>query len=342
MYSAKKHFETLFEICPQEFSFRASSKKELSVWQEKFRSKLREALGLSNMEQDLKDHQPEAEMSGSEDMGSYFRETWHIWVEPTVPLPFYLLRPKNRRGPIPLVLTPHGHSRPHLYVGIALNREEEESSKNGERDVACQAVEEGYLVIAPTTRGFGETRTDEAKEMDEKHSCRIQLMHDLLVGRTPIGDRVWDNSRLLDWALAHEDVDSGRIAITGNSGGGTISLFTAACDTRIRVAVPSCYFCTFQGSIGSINHCDCNYIPGILRLGEMYDVAGLVAPRAFLAVAGKEDHIFPIEHSIEAFERLKNIYRVSGAPDNCRLYIGEEGHRYYKKAVWPFIGSQFR
>ena len=73
-----------------------------------------------------------------------------------------------------------------------------------------------------------------------------------------------------------------RIAITGNSGGGTVSLFAAACDTRISVSVPGCYFCTFAGSIGSIAHCDCNYVPGILRLGEMHDVAGLIAARDFL------------------------------------------------------------
>ena len=39
-------------------------------------------------------------------------------------------------------------------------------------------------------------------------------------------------SLLVDWAIAHQGVDPARIAITGNSGGGTVSLFAAACDTR--------------------------------------------------------------------------------------------------------------
>ena len=140
-------------------------------------------------------------------------------------------------------------------------------------------------------------------------SCRLQLMHDVLLGRTPIGDRVWDMSRLIDWAIAHQGVDPARIAITGNSGGGTVSLFAAACDTRISVAVPGCYFNTFAGSIGSIMHCDCNYVPGILRLGEMHDVAGLIAPRPFLAVAGRDDRIFPVAHTRPAFEQLAGVYR---------------------------------
>ncbi|HCQ04979.1 MAG TPA: hypothetical protein DIT99_31860, partial [Candidatus Latescibacteria bacterium] len=148
--------------------------------------------------------------------------------------------------------------------------------------------------IAPTTRAFGETRTEKDKETNKVHSCQIQLRHGLLAGRTPIGERVWDMSRLIDWALANVEVNPDKIAMTGNSGGGTITVFAAACEPRISVAMPGCYFCTFEGSIGSINHCDCNYVPGILRFGEMYDVAGLIAPRPFNAIAGRDDPIFPI------------------------------------------------
>jgi len=136
-------------------------------------------------------------------------------------------------------------------------------------------------------------------------------------------------------------VDGQRIAITGNSGGGTVSLFAGAMDERITVTVPSCYFCTFVGSIGTIAHCDCNYVPGILRLGEMSDVAGLTAPRPFCAIAGKEDTIFPIEHVQKAFAELKHIYTVAGVPENCQLYVGEGGHQYYDEGFWPFIKRHF-
>jgi hypothetical protein len=42
-----------------------------------------------------------------------------------------------------------------------------------------------------------------------------------------------------------------------------------------------------------------------------------------------------------AFERLKEIYTVAGVPDNCQLYIGEFGHRYYKDGAWGFIRHHF-
>ena len=341
MYESVKHFETLYNSVIGEFGFRVKTYDEFPKWQDSFRARLRGALGLDNMEADLKDHRPRGEMVSFEDMGGYTRESWHLWVEPTVPLPFYLLRPKSSGRKPPLVLTPHGHNHPHIYVGIAHNEDEEKSIKEGDRDIAIQAVGEGYMTIAPTTRAFGETRTERDREDDKPNSCRIQLLHGLLVGRTPIGERVWDMSCLIDWAIAELDIDANRIAITGNSGGGTISLFAAACDTRITVAVPSCSFCTFQGSLGSVNHCHCNYVPGILRLGEMYDVAGLIAPRPFCAIAGKGDGYFPLEHVEIAFKRLKHIYTVAGAGDNCQLYVGDRGHRYYRGGAWPFINKHF-
>ncbi|MYA77918.1 MAG: hypothetical protein F4Y17_10240, partial [Gemmatimonadetes bacterium] len=293
-YDQETHLNALYENVSGTYAFRATDPEGLSAWQAAFRPKLREALGLDNMASDLSGYVPKAERLESTDLGSHVRERWYLWVEPTVPLPFYLLLPKGvKRGDagtgtgaaagagtgaakdgidrdeaLPLVLVPHGHNHPHIYVGISRDAAEEAHMMEGERDIARQAAaEEGYIVIAPTTRAFGETRTAKDIEADKVHSCRDQLVHDLLLGRTPIGERVWDTSRLIDWAVANLPIDADRIAITGNSGGGTISVFASACDTRIDLSMPGCYFCTFVGSIGTIHHCECNYVPGLLRLG---------------------------------------------------------------------------
>jgi dienelactone hydrolase len=207
--------------------------------------------------------------------------------------------------------------------------------------VAVQAVKEGYIAIAPTTRAFGDTRDDDDKREDKPFSCRIQLMHDLLLGRTPIGDRVWDMQRILDWAIVNFEVDTSRVAITGNSAGGTVTLFAAAIDTRFTIAAPASYFSTFEGSIGSIVHCDCNYIPGIMNWGRMSDVAGLVAPRPISVIHGRKDDIYPITETRKAFEELRKIYESAGAGSHLQLFEGAEGHRYYQAGAWPFIRHYF-
>lgn len=342
MFNDQAYFTSQFKTTYPEFAFHAETPEALASWQAAFRSRLRQTLGLNTIPTLLPaDFCPQAEKLSTEDMGDFLRESWYLLVELEVRLPFYLLRPKGIKGPLPLVLTPHGHNHPNIYAGIARNEKEEASMREGERDIAVQAVQEGYIAIAPTTRGFGETRTAQDRAEDKLSSCRTLLLHDLLVGRTPIGDRVWDIERLIDWALTQPEIDGSRIAITGNSGGGTVSLFAAACDTRITVAIPASYFCTFKGSIGAMHHCDCNYIPGILLLGEMYDIAGLIAPRPFCAIAGLDDPIFPNPSVREAFEHIQKVYQVAGVPDRCRLYEGQGGHRYYKAGAWPFLKQWF-
>ena len=293
------------------------------------------------MQQTLTGHVPTAQLLDSQTPDGYVRESWLLQVEPEMALPFYLLKPLQQSGPLPLVLTPHGHNHPHIYAGIAHDETERQSILEGERDIAVQAVKQGNITIAPTTRGFGDTRTPHDIEQKHLSSCRLQLVHGLLVGRTAIGERVWDIERLIDWALSNLSIDPARIAITGNSGGGTTSLFAAACDERITIAMPSSYFCTFVDSIGSIHHCDCNYVPGMLTLGEMYDVAGLIAPRPFLAINGVQDTIFPIDAVRRSFAQVQQIYQTFDAGNHCALYEGAGGHRFYAAGAWSFLSRYF-
>ena len=330
------------------FAFRAQTQADFEAWQRAFRPHLRQMLGLDAIADrgggDLQPRQVAAEVLHDADADlDYIREEWFIQTEPGFEVPFYLLRPMNVTEPRPLVLTPHGHGSAgkRTYVGLWDDEAGRLSIVEGERDIALQAVREGYVAIAPDMRAFASMRRQQEIEADAVSSCRTLQMHALLFGRTLIGERVWDMGRLIDYAATRAEVDVSRVAITGNSGGGTISLFAAACDTRITVAVPSCYFCTFEASIGAIYHCECNYVPGILTAGEMYDVAGLIAPRPFMAVAGREDHIFPYAATQLAYDKLQHVYEVAGVPERCQLSTGNGGHRYYKADVWPFVRQAF-
>jgi cephalosporin-C deacetylase-like acetyl esterase len=88
--------------------------------------------------------------------------------------------------------------------------------------------------------------------------CHDATVHALLLGRTLIGERVYDVDRGIDYLLSRDDADPGRIGVMGNSGGERLSLFSAALLPRIAFAMPSCYFCTFRDSIMSIYHCSDN------------------------------------------------------------------------------------
>ncbi len=37
------------------------------------------------------------------------------------------------------------------------------------------------------------------------------------------------------------------------------------------------------------------------------------------------------------FETVRKVYAAAGAPDNCELFIGPEGHRYYFGGADAFV-----
>jgi len=251
-------------------------------------------------------------------------------------VPCHLLIPRTGKSSYPVVICLQGHtSGMHISLGQPKSEADAKSIAGG-RDFGLQAVREGYAALVLEQRCFGERADARPKEIrGVGHTCHHASLAALLLGRTMIGERVWDISRAIDALQEFPEIDTTRIACMGNSGGGTITYFAACMDERINVAMPSCYVCTFRDSIGSIDHCADNYIPGVLRYFEMGDLSSLIAPRPMVVVAGRHDNIFPIAAVEATFTLIQQIYTAAGAPDNCRLIIGEEGHRFYPEPAWP-------
>ena len=67
----------------------------------------------------------------------------------------------------------------------------------------------------------------------------------LSLGYTPAGVEVWNAMRALDYLQTRPEVDPKKIGLTGISGGGAMTWYTAAVDERIAAAVPVCSTYTF-------------------------------------------------------------------------------------------------
>ena len=128
-----------------------------------------------------------------------------------------------------------------------------------------------------------------------------------------------------------------RIATLGMSGGGTMSLFSAALDERVKVGVVSAYFNTWRDSIISISHCPDNYVPGLARDMEMADIAGMLAPRYLFVESGRNDPIFPIAGSQRAAEHAKQIYRAHGVPERFGYAIHDGAHSFDGVEAFAFL-----
>ena len=158
-----------------------------------------------------------------------------------------------------------------------------------------------------------------------------------MLGETMVGWRVWDATRALDYMETRPEVNPRRIATMGISGGGVTSLWTAALDRRVKAAVVSGYYNTFRDSILAMDHCVDNYVPGISRLLEMPDLAGLVAPRALFIESGHQDSIFPLHATERAITRAQEIYGVFGVPERfgSETFPGE--HQFHGRGAFEFL-----
>jgi len=323
--SSDVHLELLKN---REYPLAFDASKPFEEQQAAIELKFRELLGMPEKQTDPK---PIVDFIRKDD--ERFNEIrFKFESEPGLFVPCHLLLPKNYTGKLPVIIGMQGHATGmHISLGRAIYEGDEEDIKGGDRDFALQAVARGYAAVAMEQRGFGELQPTAGV----KYRCLHVAAGAAELGRTLIGERISDVSRLIDALAAFEMLDLDRIGVMGNSGGGTTTYHAACIDKRIKVAMPSCAFCTFAGSIMAMRHCACNYIPGIMKWFEQPDEAIMIAPRPLVIVSGRKDGIFPIDHVLSAFEKVKAIYAAAGAPDNCKLVIGEEGHRFYAAQAWP-------
>ena len=252
--------------------------------------------------------------------------------EPGLFIPAHLIYPKQITGKIPLVICLQGHS-PGMHVSLARKPypSRECIAVKGDRDFCIQAVARGYAALALEQRGFGEL----APKGGDSDACHDLTWQAALMGETLLGQRICDASNAITAVTSAFDfLDADRIGIMGNSGGGTSSYYAACFDERIKVSMPSSSFCSVAASWGSIHHCDCAYIAGMLKYFEMADASVMIAPRYLIAVNGIYDHLQPFEAAKGEFERVKSIFAAAGAADHCRLVVGDEGHRFYADLAW--------
>lgn len=299
-----------------------------SQWQEKAYDKLSELLGLKYGRYEKCD--PKFEIEYECDHSDFFETRFSFQSEEEYFVPCHLLVPKTKADSYPLMICLQGHSTGmHISLGRAKHEGDEASINGGDRDFALTAVKNGYCAVTLEQRCMGECGGN------PKPQCQQTAMSSILIGRTLVGDRVWDISRLIDIIEKHfPQVDNNRIYCMGNSGGGTTTFYAACIEKRIKGAMPSCSICTFEDSIGRIFHCTCNYIPNIRSFFDMGDLCGLIAPRPLVIVSGAKDEIFPIDGAKKTFETAKELYTAAGAEDKCAHVIGPEGHRFYADESW--------
>lgn len=315
-------FARYYAAHPPLLRFQATSRAEWATWRARLRAKLWELLGSWGDEERVALNPRVVEVQ-EEDV--YRREKLVYNTAPGITAVAYLLIPKGPALPRPAVLCPPGHGAGKEAV----------AQKGTPQDYGVRYAEAGFVALAPEHIGFGERQ--ELDRGDPQKGYRLTNLKLQLLGRTIIGLRLWDLQRALDLLQSRPEVLPDRIGCAGLSLGGEMTLYLAALDERVRVAVISGFLNTFRHTFFAVEHCNCGYVPGILSYAEMGDIAALIAPRPLLVEAGKRDAGFPLEGAVEGYAIARRAYELLGMPERCDIEVFDGGHAFSGRKSLPWM-----
>jgi dienelactone hydrolase len=328
------------EIEPS-LSFHAVNYEEYRLWQHMFKEKFIECIGKMP-ESDLPlDVKVEEEV----ETDRYVRKRVVYTADRFSKVPAYLFIPKGESFPVAGIVCPHGHGRGKAdTAGIAFTQEEEEHLQKYHYNYAEQFALHGYVTLAPDLRCFGERKDDPEKVYgyvkirEGDHWCDVNFILGMLTGYNLLSLHIFDIGRGIDLLQSMKEVDENRIGCVGLSLGGTITLFCAAYDERIKVAGVSGYFNSwkvFPLMTGEL--CGSEILPHLLEYGDHAEVAGLIAPRPLFLECGISDPLFPIEGSRSSLTVLQKIYEIARARERLEAEEFEGTHEFRGKKIMPFF-----
>lgn len=235
-----------------------------------------------------------------------------------------LYRPTLAKPPYPLVLSTHGHSR---AVTKLEDYDTHARFSPGMQARCATLARMGAMVLSIDMFAYGDSM--QLVGQDAHRTPLALTLH------------LWNGIRALDFLTALDGADAQRIAVSGESGGGTQAFLLTALDPRVTVSVPvvmvSSYF--FGG-------CPCESGRPIHRGADHFAsnamIAALAAPRPLLVVSDGRDwtqHVPQIE-----FPFLQRIYGYYGAPQNvANVHLPNEGHDYgpsKREAMYRFVADK--
>ncbi|MDZ4288386.1 MAG: acetylxylan esterase, partial [Prosthecobacter sp.] len=176
-------------------------------------------------------------------------ENLHYQAVPGLYVTANLYRPEKVEGRLPTILYGCGHARVEKN-GISYG------NKTAYHHHGIWFARHGYVCMVIDTVELGEIRGEHHGTYSKGRWWWFSR------GYTPAGLEAWMSIRGLDYLETRPEVDKTRFGITGRSGGGSYSWWTAALDERIKAAAPTAGITSLRNHVvgGTVEgHCDCMF-----------------------------------------------------------------------------------
>lgn len=222
-------------------------------------------------------------------------------------------------------------TRTHPGVLIAHGHWAEGRMANGpDGSIPARAItfaRQGYVAFTYDMVGYNDThQIPHTFAGDRKH---------WLWGVSLMGLQTWNSIRALDFLSSLPDVDRSKLAITGESGGGTQTMILGAIDDRLA-AVGPCVMVSHSMQGG----CLCENAPGLRVDFSNMEVAACAAPKPQIMVGASGDWTRTMM-TIEG-PGVESIYKLYGKPENLQYVLFNYNHNINqtsREAVYAAFGK---
>lgn len=197
--------------------------------------------------------------------------------------------------------------------------------------IAARAItfaRQGCVAFTYDMVGYNDTR-------QIPHTFAADLNH-WLWGISLMGLQTWNSMRALSFLESLPEVDRSRLAMTGESGGGTQTMMMGAVDDRLAAVAPCVMVShTMQGG------CLCENAPGLRVDLSNVDIAAAAAPKSQIIVGATGDWT-RTTMTMEG-PAVASVYALEHASDSMKYTIVDAGHNINKEsreAVYAFFGAK--
>jgi dienelactone hydrolase len=227
-----------------------------------------------------------------------------------------LYRP-NQAGRYPAVLLQSGHTQ---------------EGKAEPQKLAANLALKGFVALAfdPVGQGEREETYDpllKAPAAGWSVNEHIQAgEQSMLVGESVARYFIWDAKRSLDYLVSRPDVDATRLGAAGCSGGGALTTFIGALDSRVKAVIPACFPTSYRLLFAGPDPDSEMSWPHFIAAGlDTADFVELSAPTPWLLQATEHDYFTPPGVKL-VYEEARRWYRLYGAEEKVGFFVGPGSH----------------